>query len=126
LEANRKLKMANKKQKFIDLKDLDNQVPKEWRNRINLLFNKDIPKTPNTADELIIHRMAQGNESEMQQYFNKQATALACEIRAKQQFNELEFVQIDNGDSAGGKLTEIQRMVLYKRKRAEGSRKFPP
>lgn len=118
--------MASKKQKFVDLKELDNLVFKEWRNRINLLFNKDIPKIPSNADELIIYRMAQVNESEIQQHFHKEANALACELKAKNKFNELEFVQIDNGDTAGGKLTEIQRMVLYKRKRAEGSKKgFP-
>ena len=118
--------MANKKQKFIELKDIDNLVPKEWRDRINLLFNKDIPKVPNTAEELIIYRAAQVSESKRQQSFHKQFNSLSRELKAQNKFNELEFVQIDNGDTAGGKLTEIQRMVLYKRKRAEGSKKgFP-
>lgn len=118
--------MKKTKQKFIELKDIDNLVPKEWRDRINLLFNKDIPKIPNTADELIIHRMAQVNESEIQQHFHKQTNALDCELKAQNKFNDIFFIQIDNGDTAGGKLTEIQRMVLYKRKRAEGSKKgFP-
>jgi hypothetical protein len=47
-------------------------------------------------------------------------------MKFRHKFNELEFVQNDNGDTAGGSLTQIQRMVLYKRKKAEGSRKgFP-
>jgi len=118
--------MPIKKQKFIDLKELDNLVPKEWRDRINLLFNKDIPKIPSNADELIIYRAAQVNESEIQQSFHEQSNNLTRELKAQNKFNELEFVQIDNGDTAGGKLTEIQRMVLYKRKRDEGSKKgFP-
>ena len=56
-------------------------------------------------------------------YFYKQAQLLDCELKVQNKFNQLEFVQIDNGDTAGGKLTEIQRMVLYKRKKAEGGRK---
>jgi len=118
--------MAIKKQKFIKLKELDNLVPKEWRDRINLLFNEDIPKIPSNPDELIIHRAAQDNESEIQQSFHEQSNTLTRELKEQNKFNELEFVQIDNGDTAGGKLTETQRMVLYKRKRAEGSKKgFP-
>ena len=118
--------MANKKQKFIELKDIDNLVPKEWRDRINLLFNKDIPKVPNTAEELIIYRAAQVNESKIQQSFCEQFNTFARKLKAQNKFHDLEFVQIDNGDTAGGKLTEIQRIVLYKRKRAEGSKKgFP-
>ena len=118
--------MPIKKQKFIELKDIDNLVPKEWRDRINLLFNKDIPKVPNTAEELIIYRAAQVNESEIQQSFHEQLNNLGRDLKKQNRFNEIEFVQIDNGDTAGGKLTEIQRMVLYKRKRAEGSKKgFP-
>ena len=118
--------MANKKQKFIDLTNIDNLVPKEWRDRINLLFNKDIPKVPNTAEQLIIYRAAQVNESEIQQSFHEQLNNLGRDLKKQNRSNEIEFVQIDNGDTAGGKLTEIQRMVLYKRKRAEGSKKgFP-
>jgi hypothetical protein len=118
--------MAIKKQKFIDLKELDNLVPKQWRDRINLLFNKDIPKIPNTAEELLIYRAAQVNESQIQQSFHEQFNTFARELKAQNRFNELQFVQIDNGDTAGGKLSEIQRMTLYKRKRAEGSKKgFP-
>ena len=118
--------MKKTKQKFIDLKELDKLVPKEWRDRINLLFNKDIPKVPNTAEELIIYRAAQVSESKRQQSFHKQFNSLSRELKEQNKFNELEFVQIDNGDTAGGRLTEIQRMVLYKRKRAEGSKKgFP-
>ena len=118
--------MANKKQKFIDLTNIDNLVPKEWRDRINLLFNKDIPKVPNTAEQLIIYRAAQVNESEIQQSFHEQLNNLGRDLKKQNRSNEIEFVQIDNGDTAGGKLTELQRMVLYKRKRAEGSKKgFP-
>lgn len=118
--------MKNNEQKYIDLKELDNLVPKEWRDRINLLFNKDIPKNPNTANELIISRLSSLKETDIQQHFHKEANLLACELKAKNKFNDLTFVQVDNGDTAGGGLSQIQRMVLYKRKKAEGSKKgFP-
>lgn len=32
--------------KLVDLKTLDQLTPPKWRDRINLLFNRDIPKTP--------------------------------------------------------------------------------
>jgi hypothetical protein len=118
--------MKDSKQKFIDLKELDKLVPKEWRDRINLLFNKDIPKIPNAADDLIITRLSALKETDMQQFFHKLFNSLACELKFKDNKFNLEFVQNDNGDTAGGSLTQIQRMVLYKRKKAEGSRKgFP-
>lgn len=113
----------NYKKEYINLKELPNLVPKELLPNINLLFNKDIPKTPNTGDELIIYRLAQLKETDMQQHFHKEFNAFACEIKAKNKFNKLHFVQADNGDTAGSSLTQIQRMVLYKRKKAEGSKK---
>lgn len=118
--------VKNNEQKFIDLKELDSLVPKEWRNRINLLFNKDIPKQPNTADDLIVTRLATLKETDMQQFFHKSFNLLASELKFGNKNLELEFVQNDNGDTAGGSLTQIQRMVLYKRKKAEGSKKGYP
>lgn len=118
--------MKNNEQKFIDLKELDNLVPEEWRDRINLLFNKDIPKTPNTTNGLILHRLAALKETDMQQFFHNSFKLLACEMKLEDMKNELEFVQNDNGDTAGSSLSQIQRMVLYKRKKAEGSRKGYP
>tara|TARA_R110000868_G_scaffold29030_1_gene107926 strand:+ start:4081 stop:4653 length:573 start_codon:yes stop_codon:yes gene_type:complete len=118
--------MKNNEQKFIDLKDLDKLVPHYWRDRINLLVNKDIPKRPKTSDDTLIIKFAALKESDMQQYFYKLFNLVAQEMKFRHKFNELEFVQNDNGDTAGGSLTQIQRMVLYKRKKAEGSRKgFP-
>jgi len=118
--------MKNNKKEYIDLKELPNLVAKEFLPKINLLFNKDIPKEPKTADELILYRLAQLKETDMQQYFHKEFNAFACEMKALNKFNELFFVQNDNGDTAGGSLSQIQRMVLYKRKKAEGSKKgFP-
>lgn len=114
------------KKEFIDLKELDNLVPHCFRDRIDLLFNKDIPKTPTTPDELLLYRLAQLKESDVQQYFYKEFNALANELKAEDSENGLEFVQNDNGDTAGGQLTQGQRIALYKRKKAEGSRKgFP-
>lgn len=114
----------NKKheRKLIDLKTLDQITPPQWRDRINLLFNKDVPKQPNTASELIIYHSANKSESEIQQHFHKEFNAMAAELKFKHKDLELEFVQNDNGDSAGGQLTQIQRIVLYKRKKAEGSK----
>jgi len=65
-------------------------------------------------------------ESDIQQYFHKSFNATASELKFGNKGLELEFVQNDNGDTAGGSLTQIQRMVLYKRKKAEGSRKGYP
>jgi hypothetical protein len=110
------------KKKLIDLTKLDELTPPQWRDRINLLFNKDIPKQPNTADELIIWNLAKKSESELQQHFHKQFNALSSEIKFMNRDAELEFVQNDNGDSAGGNLLQYQRINLYKRKKAEGSK----
>lgn len=113
--------MKNKRE-IIDLKELHHLVPKEYLGNINLLFNKDIPKTPNTANELIIYRLAQLKETDVQQHFHKETNALACELKAINKFNKLFFVQNDNGDGAAGNLTNNQRMALFSRKKAEGSK----
>ena len=108
--------------KLIDLSTLNKITPPEWRDRINLLFNKDISKTPNSADELIIYGMSKKSESELQQFFIKEFESMASEVKFKDKSIELEIYQNDNGDSSGGNLTQIQRIVLYKRKKAEGSK----
>jgi hypothetical protein len=111
---------------YIDIKNIDKLVPKEFLANINLLFNKDIPKEPKTANDVLIYRLANLKESDIQQHFYKQAILLQQELKQLNQFNELEFVQNDNGDTAGGQLSQGQRISLYKRKKAEGSRKgFP-
>jgi hypothetical protein len=118
--------MLYKKTDYIDIKNIDKLVPKELLHKINFLFNKDIPKEPKTPNELLIYRLSQLKESDMQQYFYKQAVLLQHELKQLNKFNELEFVQNDNGDTAGGQLSQGQRISLYKRKKAEGSRKgFP-
>ena len=108
--------------KLIDLSTLNKITPPEWRDRINLLFNKDISKTANSADELIIYGMSKKSESELQQFFIKEFESMASEVKFKDKSIELEIYQNDNGDSSGGNLTQIQRIVLYKRKKAEGSK----
>ena len=118
--------IANKTTEYIDLKNIDKLVPKELLHKINFLFNKDIPKEPKTPNDLLIYRLSQLKESDMQQYFYKQVVLLQYELKQLNKFNELEFVQNDNGDTAGGQLSQGQRIALYKRKKAEGSRKgFP-
>jgi len=119
----RKPVIANKTTEYIDLKNIDKLVPKEFLQKINFLFNKDIPKEPKTPNDLLIYRLSQLKESDMQQYFYKQAVLLQYELKQLNKFNELEFVQNDNGDSSAGHLSQIQRMALFKRKKAEGSRK---
>jgi hypothetical protein len=118
--------MLYKKTDYIDIKNIDKLVPKELLHKINFLFNKDIPKEPKTPNDLLIYRLSQLKESDMQQYFYKQVVLLQYELKQLNKFNELEFVQNDNGDTAGGQLSQGQRIALYKRKKAEGSRKgFP-
>jgi hypothetical protein len=118
--------IANKTTEYIDLKNIDKLVPKEFLHKINFLFNKDIPKEPKTKNELVICHFALYKESELQQNFYKQFQVLQFEMKQLNKFNELEFVQNDNGDTAGGQLSQGQRIALYKRKKAEGSRKgFP-
>jgi hypothetical protein len=118
-----KNKQFGKKKEYIDLKKLHELVPAEFLPKINLLFNKDIPKQPNTANELIIYRLAQLKETNIQQHFQKQFNLEVLQLKKLNKFNELEFVQIDNGDGAAGNLTNIQRMALFSRKKAEGSKK---
>jgi len=108
--------------KSVDVKNLHLLVPEKWLPRINLLFNKDVPKVPNTAAELIIYNIAGKKETYYQQHFHEEFNAMAAELKMLHKDNELEFVQNDNGDTAGGQLSQIQRMVLYKRKKAEGSK----
>jgi hypothetical protein len=118
--------MLYKKNDYIDIKNIDKLVPKEFLPNINLLFNKDVPKKPKTNDDLVICHFASYKESEIQQSFYKQFQVLQFEMKQLNKFNELEFVQNDNGDTAGGQLSQGQRIALYKRKKAEGSRKgFP-
>jgi hypothetical protein len=118
--------MLYKKNDYIDIKNIDKLVPKELLHKINFLFNKDIPKEPKTPNDLLVYRLSQLKESDMQQYFYKQAVLLQYELKQLNKFNELEFVQNDNGDTAGGQLSQGQRIALYKRKKSEGSRKgFP-
>jgi hypothetical protein len=118
--------IANKKTEYIDIKNIDKLVPKEFLHKINLLFNKDVAKEPKTNDDLVIRHFASYKESEIQQNFYKQFQVLQFEMKQLNKFNELEFVQNDNGDTAGGQLSQGQRIALYKRKKAEGSRKgFP-
>jgi len=118
--------MNNYKNDYIDIKNIDKLVPKEFLHKINFLFNKDIPKKPKTKKELVICYFAAYKESELQQNFYKQFQVLQFEMKQLNKFNELEFVQNDNGDTAGGQLSQGQRIALYKRKKAEGSRKgFP-
>jgi len=117
---------SNYKNDYIDIKNIDKLVPKELLHKINFLFNKDIPKEPKTPNDLLIYRLSQLKESDMQQFFYKQVVLLQYELKQLNKFNELEFVQNDNGDTAGGQLSQGQRIALYKRKKAEGSRKgFP-
>lgn len=116
--------MLKKQQReLIDVKNIANLVPSEWLPKINLLFNKDIPKEPKTTDDLIIYRLAKLKETDVQQYFHKQVILFDYEIKQRNNSNQAHFVQIDNGDTAGGQLTQGQRIALYKRKKAEGSKK---
>jgi len=118
--------IANKTTEYIDIKNIDKLVPKEFLYKINLLFNKDVPKEPKTADDLLIYKFAKSKESDIQQYFYNQSKLLQQELKQLNKFNELEFVQNDNGDSSAGNLSQVQRIALFKRKKAEGSRKgFP-
>ena len=75
-----------------------------------------------TADDLLIWNMAGKSESELQQLLHKSFVATASELKFKYPQMEMWFIQNDNGDTAGGQLTQIQRMCLYKRKKAEGSK----
>lgn len=114
--------MKNKRD-IIDLKELHNLVPKEYLDNINLLLNRNVPKELKTTDELLIYRLSKLKETDVQQYFHKQVILLDYEVKRINKLNQIHFVQIDNGDTAGGQLSQLQRMALYKRKKAEGSKK---
>lgn len=112
--------MSNYEKKTIDVKNLKNLVNHDYLPKINLLFNKDIPKEPKTPDELILFQFANLKESEIQKYFFSQIRNLGIEIMSKNKFNFMEAVKNDNGDAVVSKLTQNQRMAFYARKKAEG------
>ena len=112
--------MKKFEKKIIDVKNLKNLVDSDYLPKINLLFNKDIPKEPKTPDELILFRFASLKESEIQKYFFSQIRNLGIEIVSKNKFDFMEAVKNDNGDAVVSKLTENQRMAFYARKKAEG------
>ena len=49
----------------IDIKNLKNLIDKDYLPKINLLFNKDIPKEPKTPDELLLFRFANLKETDI-------------------------------------------------------------
>ena len=112
--------MSNFEKKTIDVKNLKNLVDPDYLSKINLLFNKDIPKEPKTPDELMLFRFANLKESEIQKYFFSQIRNLGIEIMSKNKLNFMEAVKNDNGDAVVSKLTQNQRMAFYARKKAEG------
>ena len=112
--------MSNYEKKTIDVKNLKNLVDADYLPKINLLFNKDIPKEPKTPDELMLFRFASLKESEIQKYFFSQIRNLGIEIMSKNKLNFMEAVKNDNGDAVVSKLTDNQRMAFYSRKKAEG------
>ena len=112
--------MSNYEKKTIDVKNLKNLVDADYLPKINLLFNKDIPKEPKTPDELMLFRFASLKESEIQKYFFSQIRNLGIEIMSKNKLNFMEAVKNDNGDAVVSKLTDNQRMAFYARKKAEG------
>jgi len=108
--------------KYIDIKKINTLIPKKFQSNINLLTNKDIPQNPKNLDEILLYNIASKKESDIQQYFHKEFNNFANFIETKTKgLSKLIFQQIDNGDSAGGNLSQLQRMKLYKRKKAEGS-----
>lgn len=109
--------MLNKK---IDIKELINLAPKEHLPKINLLYNKDIPKEPKTPDDLLLVRFAKLSESDIQKYFYQQIKILAIEASSKNKFHYLEAVKNDNGDAIVTRLSENQKRAFYMRKKAEG------
>ena len=112
--------MSDFHKKTIDVKNLKNLVDADYLPKINLLFNKDIPKEPKTPDELILFRFSGLKESEIQKYFFSQIRNLGIEIMSKNKLNFMEAVKNDNGDAVVSKLTDNQRMAFYARKKAEG------
>ena len=112
--------MSDFHKKTIDVKNLKNLVDADYLPKINLLFNKDIPKEPKTPDELMLFRFSVLKESEIQKYFFSQIRNLGVEIMSKNKLNFMEAVKNDNGDAVVSKLTQNQRMAFYARKKAEG------
>ena len=112
--------MSNYEKKTIDVKNIKNLLNNDYLPKINLLFNKDIPKEPKTPDELILFRFANLKESEIQKYFFSQIRNLGIEIMSKNKLNFMEAVKNDNGDAVVSKLTQNQKMAFYARKKAEG------
>jgi hypothetical protein len=112
--------MSDYHKKTIDVKNLKNLVDADYLPKINLLFNKDIPKEPKTPDELMLFRFAGLKETEIQKYFFSQIRNLGIEIMNKNKLNFMEAVKNDNGDAVVSKLTDNQRMAFYARKKAEG------
>lgn len=112
----------NYKKEVIDLDQLAELVHKDYLPKINLVFNKDVPKEPKKPNDLILCHFQSYNESETQSAFCKMVEQLNYELQTVNKLNRAFAVQIDNGDSAGGNLSQIQRMNLYKRKKAEGSK----
>ena len=105
---------------LIDIKNLKNLIDKDYLAKINLLFNKDIPKEPKTLDELLLFKFATLKETDIQKYFYNQIQYLTLEVIKKDKFNYIEAVKNDNGDAVVSKLTQNQRMAFYARKKAEG------
>ena len=112
----------NYKKEVIDLSELPKLVPAEYLPKINIVVNKDIPKEPKRSTDLILSHFQLYNEGEIQSNFCKMVEELNFELQNKNKFSRAYAVQIDNGDSAGGNLTQIQRINLYKRKKREGSK----
>tara|TARA_R110000868_G_scaffold17344_1_gene76361 strand:- start:33390 stop:33893 length:504 start_codon:yes stop_codon:yes gene_type:complete len=85
---------------------------------IHLIYNKDIPKNPNTADELILANLENALETRVQQLCHKFTNELNCELEYQTGKKLLDFVQIDNG----GKMGFAQKA----KKKSEGTKKgFP-
>lgn len=92
-----------------------------------LIINSDIKALRNkmrlTPDELSIINHDGVLESDIQQRACAATKRLMLYVPKNK---NLKFIQIDNGDSAIGKLTSLQRMALIRRKKAEGTcRHFP-
>lgn len=93
---------------------------------ISLIYNKDIKdiesKNNLSPDELELIRSKSLNESQIQQYCHNLFNALSFQYEMEYGSKVMEFVQTDNGDTAHSSLTQIQRIKLGKRKKAEGTK----
>lgn len=83
-----------------------------------IIYNKDIKelekKQSISPDELALLKLGkQPLEKKIQE---------ACRIIFESQFDYRGFVSIDNGDTAGGKLLDYQRINLYKNKKKTGTK----